>query len=134
MNASNSTLLHFLSNNCPPGPIENGTLRAEVERLKIKIATLRKQLGECEELLGKHEIVLSSTRRIPLDVLGLIFSFVLPDCSSEAQWKELTNYSLVCKTWHQAVHGAYSFTSQLRVHQDIPEILGHLLFSPRTPT
>ncbi|KAJ2919380.1 hypothetical protein MD484_g1012, partial [Candolleomyces efflorescens] len=115
MNSCSSILSKLLSSNLPPEPLERGPLQAEVDRLKSKALSLRAQLQECEELLQKHQTVLSIVRKISLDVWGIVFSFVLPDCSTREDWQELLNLSLVCKDWHQAVQFAHRFSTHLKI-------------------
>ncbi|RXW11494.1 hypothetical protein EST38_g14361 [Candolleomyces aberdarensis] len=117
MSPCSSILENLITNNCPPGPLETGPLQAEVGRLKSKILALQSKLQEYEDLLRKHQAVLSVVRRIPPEVLGIVFSFALPDCSTREDWQELTNLSLVCKDWYQAAKLAHRFTSHLQVEE-----------------
>ncbi|KAJ2915593.1 hypothetical protein MD484_g4834, partial [Candolleomyces efflorescens] len=110
-----SSILSLLSTNSAPGPLEAAPLRAEVERLTNKISSLRAELQEYEGLLRKHQTALSIIRRVPLDVLATIFSFVLPDCSTRQDWQVAKNLSLVCKDWHYVGHHFHRPSSTLHL-------------------
>ncbi|KAJ2919383.1 hypothetical protein MD484_g1016, partial [Candolleomyces efflorescens] len=115
MNPCASILSQLMSNNSPPEPLDAGSLRAEADRLRRVISAQREKLRKNEELLRKHETVLSVTRKVPADVWGIIISFVLPACNTKQDWQELSRLNLVCKDWYQAAHYAHRFSSRVRV-------------------
>ncbi|KAJ2929593.1 hypothetical protein H1R20_g7520, partial [Candolleomyces eurysporus] len=80
---------HLFSTNTIPNIVEAASVQSGIGMLNMKISTLRKHLQELEEDLRMHRAVLSSVRRMPIDVLGEIFRYALPsDPVEESEFEE----------------------------------------------
>ncbi|KAJ2932348.1 hypothetical protein H1R20_g4749, partial [Candolleomyces eurysporus] len=97
---------HLYSTNAVPNPQEAKAVQQKVDNLKNKIGNLKSQLQELEEELRQHEAVLSPVRRIPAEVLGEVFSLVLPVTLDHQGREQLLDFCLVCKLWRDAALAA----------------------------
>ncbi|KAJ2915883.1 hypothetical protein MD484_g4519, partial [Candolleomyces efflorescens] len=109
---SSTHLSGFLSTNAPPGALEAASIHQGSIIIQDKISQLRSRLGHLEGLLQDHRRVLSTIRRIPTEVWGRIFTFVLPFCTEGFNKRELLQLALVCKAWYQAVRVTHGLWSQ----------------------
>ncbi|KAJ2932341.1 hypothetical protein H1R20_g4750, partial [Candolleomyces eurysporus] len=110
-----SECAHLYSTNAIPDPREAKALQQEIENLQSKIAELKSQLQELEKELPQHVAVLSPVRRIPVEVLGRIFSLALPTTLDDNDREQLLDFCLVCKLWRDAALAAEWLWSRVRV-------------------
>ncbi|RXW23157.1 hypothetical protein EST38_g2684 [Candolleomyces aberdarensis] len=110
-----SECAHLYSTNAIPNPKEAKALQREIEDLRSRIAELKSQLQGLEEELPQHEAVLFPVRRIPVKVLGKVFSLALPTTLDDKDREQLLNFCLVCKPWRDAALAAESLWSRVRV-------------------
>ncbi|KAF6743513.1 hypothetical protein DFP72DRAFT_932786 [Ephemerocybe angulata] len=93
---------HLTHSNAVPTTSETKQIREGIQTLEHKAADLRAQLQELESQLQQHRGILSPIRLLPLEVLGHIFSLVLPDILDEVDRTYLIGLSLVCRSWCEA--------------------------------
>ncbi|KAF6741737.1 hypothetical protein DFP72DRAFT_239953 [Ephemerocybe angulata] len=92
----------LLSTNILPQPQQAAYIQTEIAKMKTQISKLRAQLGSLEERLFEHERLLSSSRKVPLEVLGEIFANAVPSVLDEGARNTLLDLCLVCKNWREA--------------------------------
>ncbi|KAF6748471.1 hypothetical protein DFP72DRAFT_1015076, partial [Ephemerocybe angulata] len=92
----------LLSSNILPQPQQAAYIQTEIAKMKTQISKLRTQLGSLEERLFEHERMLSSSRKVPLEVLGEIFANAVPSVLDEGARNTLLDLCLVCKNWREA--------------------------------
>ena len=90
-------LSSLLSSNEVPQPHEIPFLEAEVAVLTDQISLLQSKLRSLEDLLQNYNATFSVVRRIPLEILGEIFAFVVPCVKSQADKRNLSNLGLVSR-------------------------------------
>ncbi|KAJ2915884.1 hypothetical protein MD484_g4514, partial [Candolleomyces efflorescens] len=105
----------LLSTNDVPSRLEELSIREDIDSLSQQISKLSLELQDLEDRRQKRRAALSAIRKIPIEVLGKIFTFVLPLQLGENGRKELVGLSLVCKGWCRAVHLTHSLWSGLSI-------------------
>ncbi|KAJ2926633.1 hypothetical protein H1R20_g10463, partial [Candolleomyces eurysporus] len=97
---------HLSTSNAVPDPLEAEAAQSELDKIQLLLRKLEKQ----QQLL---RTVLSPLRRIPLEVLGEIFSFTLPVIQDEDFQRALINLCLVCRRWRDAAFAVPQFWTHL---------------------
>lgn len=113
-------LSRILSTNAPPSALEVSSLETRMNDLNTRITQLRSQLQELEKLEGQlrqYRGALSPIRRIPPEVLGEIFRYVLPSVEDAGSEGVVVELGLVCKGWREATFGVHHFWSHLTVRE-----------------
>jgi hypothetical protein len=94
--------------NHPPSTQDDVSIREVVEGLDSRADKIRNQLQLLEQDLQDVERdrkffrpMLSPLRRMPLEILGEIFVFLV---GIDRRYKTLATISQVCKTWRRAAH------------------------------
>lgn len=111
-------LSRILSTNAPPNAMETSSLETGMNHLNAKITHIRSQLQELENLEGQlrqYRGALSPIRRVPPEVLGEIFRYVLPSVEDAGAERVVVELGLVCKGWREATFGVHYFWSHLTV-------------------
>lgn len=104
-------LSELLYNNAPPNNLDLSIIRHRSEVITKRIAELRDELVELEDQLRRHECVSAPMRRMPAEILTMIFEIAStgkewwPD---ERDMKGLIQIGLVCKRWRDVVFGSGS--------------------------
>ncbi|KAF6745480.1 hypothetical protein DFP72DRAFT_925843 [Ephemerocybe angulata] len=111
-------LLRVLLSNDVPDTAEVGALKKENVELKREARKLRMALGEIEARIDQRNGALSAIRRVPLEVLGQIFTFTLgaPTPLDEGVREELLNLGRVCQKWRDASLLTHELWSGVSVH------------------
>jgi hypothetical protein len=112
------TYSYLLSNNIVPSAVEAASIELEVAELKDAICELRTQLQERTRQLQQRLGVLSSIRRIPLEVLGEIFNFAIPSLLDHQGRAALLEMCLVCRTWRDAALLKQRLWSRVQINLD----------------
>ncbi|KAJ2918135.1 hypothetical protein MD484_g2245, partial [Candolleomyces efflorescens] len=120
MDLNTGDLIRLLKINDPPNSYQKACLMQNVEALDKEIKQLSEanaadpKLGELMEQLQQHRLLLSSSRRMPPEILSEIISnYGLPsvlDCNGRARLKQLC---LVCKSWWTAAQVTHRLWSGL---------------------
>lgn len=112
----NDKLYEVLYENRPPTTLECASLRDGVDTITQKIAQLREELEYLEDQLQRHHSALTVVRRIPVEILGVIFGMTTwdEDCGI-INPKQLVSLTLVCKTWLNAAYTSPFLWSNLRI-------------------
>jgi hypothetical protein len=123
---------HLFTSNFAPKLIETLSIQNEIERSTNEIDQLQDRLKQLEFRRQGLQSLLSPIRRMPPEVLGEIFAFVLelpafekPQRGFEAKIRvdeSLIALCLVCRTWRDAA----SATPQLWRHLEIPLVPSNL--------
>ncbi|KAJ2914153.1 hypothetical protein MD484_g6250, partial [Candolleomyces efflorescens] len=119
----NQALSYFLSNNVVPNQCEAASIQIEMDYLAAHISRLRSKLTKLEKQFWSYSIMLSPVRRVPAEILGEIFTFVIPDDVLEEQKRcQLVDLQLVCRSWRDAARLQHRLWSGLYVslRQTIP--------------
>jgi hypothetical protein len=121
--AANKALSYFLSNNAVPNICEAASIRVEIDYLAAHISRLRSKLKKLEKQFWSYSVMLSPVRRVPAEVWGEIFTFVIPDDVLEEQKRcQLVDLQLVCRAWRDAARLQHRLWSGLYIslRQTIP--------------
>ena len=70
-------LAHIFASNIPPQPLEIPSIEHAIEETLKAIDELQQRLQKLQHHRQGYRTLLSAVRRIPLEVLGEIFSFFL---------------------------------------------------------
>ncbi|KAF6763293.1 hypothetical protein DFP72DRAFT_528714 [Ephemerocybe angulata] len=105
-------LTDLLYNNAPPNSLDLMIIQERTEAMAKSIAKLRDELKPLEEQLHLYKCVFSPARRIPTEVLTMIFDLVStkPPQSTyyddiwERDTKSLSTIPLVCKRWRDVAY------------------------------
>ncbi|KAF6762451.1 hypothetical protein DFP72DRAFT_802369, partial [Ephemerocybe angulata] len=100
--ATSNTLIHLLDTNTVPSNVEAASIEQSIAKYDVEIAKLRSQLDTLVEERRRHHAVLSPLRRMPLELLGEIFTMVLPYILDYSGRQDVINLGLVCKRWRDA--------------------------------
>ncbi|KAJ2932333.1 hypothetical protein H1R20_g4758, partial [Candolleomyces eurysporus] len=98
--------------------VEAASVQSGIGMLTMKISTLKEHLQELEEDLRMHRAVLSSVRKMPIDILGEIFHYVLPYVLDDKGRQQLIDLCLVCKCWRDAAHAMRQLWSGVSIPMD----------------
>ncbi|RXW16413.1 hypothetical protein EST38_g9443 [Candolleomyces aberdarensis] len=109
---------YLFSNNVVPSAVEAASIELEVAELTNAICKLRSQLQERRRRLRQRLGVLSSVRRIPLEILGEIFNIALPALSDRQGRAALLKVCLVCRAWRDAALLKHRLWSRIQVDLD----------------
>ncbi|KAF5338476.1 hypothetical protein D9611_013300 [Ephemerocybe angulata] len=122
-----TSLSELLHNNAPPNNLDLSIIKARSEAMAKRIAELQDELKNLEHQLHLHKCVFSPARRIPTEILTMIFDFA----SAEPPWfsyddiwerdtKSLSTIPLVCKRWRDVAYDAGKLWAVQKV--DIPKL------------
>ncbi|KAF5338480.1 hypothetical protein D9611_013304 [Ephemerocybe angulata] len=112
-----TSISELLYNNAPPNNLDLLIIQERSEAMAMRIAKLREELKDLEHQLQLHKCVFSPARRIPTEVLTMIFDIasakpplLVDDADDSDCWerdrKDLSTISLVCKRWRDVAYNA----------------------------
>ncbi|KAF6763406.1 hypothetical protein DFP72DRAFT_1164295 [Ephemerocybe angulata] len=110
-----TSLSELLYNNAPPNNLDLSIIQGRTEAMAKRIAELREELKDLEHQLQLHKCVFSPARRLPTEILMMIFDLhsAKPPWSSyddSEGWKrdrkDLSTITLVCKRWRDVAYNA----------------------------
>ncbi|KAF7295650.1 F-box domain-containing protein [Mycena indigotica] len=93
------------------------TLNTEVDRLSNLLSTTIRKRDELEKVISDHESLLSPIKRVPLDVLRLIFEHTLPD-KRNAAFSDTEGpllLSRVCRDWKRIAESTPRLWSSMHI-------------------
>lgn len=117
-------LTRLLNSNDPPQPVEVALIENVVELMDETIEGLEAQLAKVKSERQQCRALLSPLRRMPMDVLGEIFSHAVESAGSIGQgMKQAVVLCLVCRTWRDAAYATHRLWSSfeirtLGIHKD----------------
>lgn len=99
-------------------------LERQHRQLSELLAHTQSRIQEVTNQLGLLKPVLSSIRRLPLEILGEIFLRVIPTSKMRpsSYQKALTKLTLVCKSWRDAAYLTPRLWCNLWVRADAPSL------------
>ncbi|KAF6752407.1 hypothetical protein DFP72DRAFT_849881 [Ephemerocybe angulata] len=103
----------LLATNTPPTALDIPFIQSQVDELTLKISALLDAARKLEEQRTKYRAVLSAVRRVPAEILGEIFSMLLPLDLAPADRTAVMRLGLVCRDWRIALLGTLSVWSGL---------------------
>ncbi|KAF5338499.1 hypothetical protein D9611_013271 [Ephemerocybe angulata] len=121
-------LTELLYGNAPPNRLDLAIIQDRSKAMAKRIVELRNELENLEEQLHLHTCVFSPARRIPTEILTIIFdavSIVSPDpFFADEDWERdlesLTTIALVCKRWRDVAYSSGHLWAVQKV--DIPTL------------
>ncbi|KAF5338470.1 hypothetical protein D9611_013283 [Ephemerocybe angulata] len=105
-------LTELLYNNTPPNRLDLAIIQDRSKAMAKRIVDLRNELEDLEEQLHLHKCVFSPARRIPTEILTMIFDAVsiLSPFYADEDWERdlesLTTITLVCKRWRDVAYSS----------------------------
>ncbi|KAF6763297.1 hypothetical protein DFP72DRAFT_1040942 [Ephemerocybe angulata] len=108
-------LTELLYNNAPPNGLDLAIIQDRSKAMTKRIDDLRNELKNLEEQLHLHKCVFSPARRIPTEVLTMIFDAVVVefpfslDDDWECDLESLATITLVCKRWRDVAYNSGHF-------------------------
>ncbi|KAF5338497.1 hypothetical protein D9611_013277 [Ephemerocybe angulata] len=106
-------LTDLLYNYAPPNSLDLAIIQDITEAMAKRIAKLRDELKPLEEQLHLYKCVIAPARRIPTEVLTIIFDLVTakpPWSAYDDDWgrdkKCLASITLVCKRWRDVAYNS----------------------------
>ncbi|KAJ2924382.1 hypothetical protein H1R20_g12717, partial [Candolleomyces eurysporus] len=106
---------HLLSTNDPLSPDERQHARLQVATLKKRLDDLRLLCREIESEVEEYHFLLSPWRDIPVEIIGIIFKFIIPPVVTAKTAKDLGNLRLVCKKWCDVADLTHQLWSSLEI-------------------
>ncbi|KAJ3536900.1 hypothetical protein NMY22_g5828 [Coprinellus aureogranulatus] len=107
-------LSHLLSSNDPPQAQEIGVIENVVTVIDEEIEGLEAQLEKIRLKRQQYQSLLSPLRRMPLDVLGEIFSHTAGSEELESL-KQTVTLCLVCKAWREAAYATHRLWRHIEI-------------------
>ncbi|TEB40266.1 hypothetical protein FA13DRAFT_1618562, partial [Coprinellus micaceus] len=105
MNSScESTISTLLSTNRSPTLLESVSIQTDIDVLLREKGQLEARLRDLNAELQKRHAILSPLRRFPTELLGEIFSTMMPSILDEKGRRQLVDLQLVCREWRDASH------------------------------
>ncbi|KAJ3535241.1 hypothetical protein NMY22_g6573 [Coprinellus aureogranulatus] len=114
-------LSSLFSTNRPPTSVESASVEAKIHSLLQERAQVQARLDELDKELRRQRAILSPLRRFPIEVLGEIFSIMMPRVLDEKGRQQLVDLQLVCREWRDTVRLVNRLWSGIEVlpcHQD----------------
>ncbi|KAJ3536046.1 hypothetical protein NMY22_g6204 [Coprinellus aureogranulatus] len=100
-------MTRLLSTNYPLDDVEKHVVQGKIDMLESSIQRVRAQLEELENQLLLCKIVLSPMRKVPQEIIGVIFKFTLEALADpKARAVDLLRLALVCKAWNDEAHNS----------------------------
>ncbi|KAF6763350.1 hypothetical protein DFP72DRAFT_1164266 [Ephemerocybe angulata] len=110
-----TSLSELLYNNAPPNNLDLPIIQERTEAMVKRIAELLDELKDLQHQLQLHKCVFSPARRIPTEILMMIFGLYSAkppwsDYDDSEGWKrdrkDLSTITLVCKRWRDIAYNA----------------------------
>lgn len=98
---------HLYSTNAVPNLVEAASVHSSISTLQMNISTFKTQLQDLEDELHMHQGVVSSVRKMSMDVLGEVFADALVGVLDDKGRRALIDLCLVCKTWRDAAQATH---------------------------
>ncbi|RXW24067.1 hypothetical protein EST38_g1757 [Candolleomyces aberdarensis] len=121
METESYLLSHLLNTNAVPERFEVASIQLGIHFVQNTLSQLQRQTRELEGQLRQFHSVLSPARRLPVEILGEIFSSAISHPLDETERKRLVNFALVCRTWHNAVYHAHRLWNSIRIPGELTE-------------
>ncbi|KAJ3545330.1 hypothetical protein NMY22_g2481 [Coprinellus aureogranulatus] len=106
-------LPHLLRSNDPPLASEVPVIESIVGLMDDNVEALKAQLANVIVKRQQYQALLSPLRRMPLDILGEIFSHILG--SGEQSLQKVVSLCLVCKAWRDAAYATHRLWSHIEI-------------------
>lgn len=109
-------LSRLLSNSDPPQPAEAALIENVVQLMDETIEGLEAQLAKVKGERQQYRALLSPLRRMPVEVLGEIFSYAVEAAVTVRMgMKQAAVLCMVCRTWRNAAYATHRIWSSFEI-------------------
>jgi hypothetical protein len=120
---------HLLDTNAVPDHHEMASIQLGIDCVQNALAQLERQAQELQGQLQQFRSILSPVRKLPVEIIGEIFSFAISSPLDSTGREHLVNFALVCRTWRNAAYRKHTLWSSLRIEGELTQSSYDLILS-----